>query len=127
MKLPKKFTEKYPDLLKEVDRIMYVRESIIEEEADKKPVGIVIEHNGFCGWSLCNEKAGDKWDVALGIIKAIGKLKAEKTVKQWCDRVSEKITKIIWHGGWRGKDYLDKLMFLKGTLRIILKNKENKG
>ena len=65
MKLPKSFIEKYPKGFKEVDTLLYVR-------SERKRVGVVIIHNGFCGWSLCDGK--DKWDTAKGILKALYRL-----------------------------------------------------
>ena len=73
MKLPKAFTEKYMKGLIEVDTLLYVR------DVSKKRVGVVIVHNGYCGWSLCDGK--DKWDTAKGILKALYRVGQRKTVK----------------------------------------------
>lgn len=48
--------------LKEVDKLVYVR------GANRKKIGVIIIHNGRCGWSLCNDL--DKWDEYEGISRA---------------------------------------------------------
>jgi len=74
MKLPKSFIEKYPGNLKEVDTLLYVRAE------KRKRVGVVIIHDGFCGWSLCDGK--DKWSTEKGILKAIYRLKQNNSPEQ---------------------------------------------
>ena len=126
MNLPKSFKKKYPDMINEVDRIMYIRESLyFNIDIKTKPLGILIEHQGYCGWSVCHEK--DKWDVNYGILKAIYRLRIGKTVKQKLEEINKKIIEVKEKNETVNLiKYYNKLLYSQAGLQIIqLYNKKH--
>jgi len=75
VQLPKKFLEKYPVFAGQIAHLRYARNN------DNRPVGVVlVDDQGFIGYSMVNFKAGDRFDKVKGIRKAIYRLGSRKTL-----------------------------------------------
>lgn len=62
----KTFCEQYK--INDLYGFQYVR------NADRRKIGIIVElTNGNLGWSLCNEAAGDKFNINLGLVIAVNR------------------------------------------------------
>ena len=103
------FVEKNDNYYARIDKLVYIRDE------NNNPIGVIVLHNGYCGWSLCCEK--DKWDKSFGIYKAICKLGSKKNIKEISNEVGQSISLST-------KPYFIKMKRLYLKLREIIEYEE---
>jgi len=75
VQLPKRFLKKYRDFFLPVAQLRYARNE------NNQPVGVVlVDNQGYAGYSMVNLKAGDSFDKVKGIYKALCRLGSRNTL-----------------------------------------------